>query len=602
MGDFLIDFREKEYRNISKALNLMRYFDDIKVNVYEYEKFILVLSRSDDWSIWGPYKSPEKNIFVALSGRIALESPIWEEVRYHEGEGGLACKAIYKKYKSNGIDGLLSLNGNYVVILYDSVVQKCYIVIDRCGMFPCYEANLNGNGLVFGSHPDILASVLDLSKGWDVTSMAEFLISGKVSFPYSYYKKIKAIDYGSIHTIDLKEREPVYESKKKYFEFSFKIDPYLSEWDLAEELAGSFKKAINRRTLSMFGQTAISLSGGLDSRTVLCSGEDRDKLWAFCFYDKENFEFKIAKAIAKEAGVNFIPLKRGFDHYGDSAEMGVRISGGMGDFGSNHYLGFRNEFKENGIDNIITGCYCDYFFKGVTLDKSYNKFLRTEKLSEFQYDFYYPFFWFETEYSNFVKERLNGLFPQSLKNESSDLGRLVKGTRRLFPLYYEPTNPQRVIPQRVMGWYLPIVDNDIIDIYLKVPSKYKLNASLFSKMAEIQCGPKISKIINCNTGARVNASHMSLIIHRNKIAMRRWLKRKEKGIATEESWPNWEYYLFHSKKIEYLWTTRRDLTTDIFREIMGRDPYKKTIREYIKTEIKLFLRLITLKLWLDQRV
>lgn len=602
MSDFFIDFRNKPHRNISSAVDFIRYFDDIKVHVYENDYFALALSRADDFSLWGPYKSPDNNIFISLSGRIALENLQWEEAKTIEGAGGLACKAIYKMYIFGGISSLENLNGNYVVLLFDASLKKLFVLTDRCGMFPCFGHDVPGYGLVLGSHPDILASVLNISNGLDTISIAEYMVTGKLSFPHSYYERIKALDYGCIYTINLKSQAPVYESRKKYFDFKFKIDHGLSEWDVAENLAKAFRNAINRRTLPLFGQTGISLSGGLDSRALLCSADNRENIWTFCFFDEPNLECRIAEEVAKVANVKFIPFKRDFDHYGNNAEMGVRISGGMDDFANNHYLGFREALREKGIDNIIAGFNCDYLFKGLVLNKIKNKFLRIEKFSHFKYENYMPVCWFNTVYSNRVRARLDEVFPDNLKKDETDFGRLEIEKRRLFPLCYLPDNQQILIPQRVMGWYLPIVDNDIIDIYLMIPPKFKLNTSMYSKMVELQCGEKISKITNINTGARVNASRMSQIFHGYKSILKSKIKKQKKSIATNESWPNWPYYIHHSKKIESLWMRKNETARDIFKQILGKDPYEKTIQEYKSDiDLKLFLRLLTLKLWFDQR-
>jgi len=601
VSDFLIDFRKHHDKNMFKAVEMMRYFDNIKVNVYGYEKFTLVLSRCDDWNIWSPYKSLDDNTFIALSGRIALESKEWEQAKEEKGGGGLACKAIYKMYKSGGIDNLRNLNGNYVVIVYDSIIHKVYIIIDRCGMYPCFEARISENEWVLCSHPDLLAKVIGMSQDWDMTSIAEFLISGTLSFPYSYYKGTRALDFGCIHTFDLKKENTFYEGKKKYFNFDFIIDENSGEWNLAEELGEAMKKAVNRRTLSIFGQSAISLSGGLDSRGILCSADNREQLVAFCFFDEENLEYRTASHIAKEVGVKFIPLRRSFEYYGENAEMGVTISGGMGNFGNNHYLGFRNLLSECGITNILTGCYFDYLFKGLALNKRVNRYSGTERLTSFQPEYYHPHLKINSKYANAVEERLHNGLPGNTKNTLSNLENLEIERKRIFPLYYEADNMQRVIPQRVMPWYLPIVDNDIINIYLRIPPKWKINTSIFSKMVSIQCGKKISNIVNSNTGAKVNASRINLIFQRYNKALKTKIKGRKKNIVTDGSWPNWQYYLNNSEKINSLWMHSSKQAEDVLNEILGQNHRSMEFQGYRGNKLDYFLRLLTLKLWLNQR-
>lgn len=602
MGDFFLNFANEPDNRQCSIAKAMRYYDDMVVREINCEKYAIVLSRMDDWNIWGPYGSIDGCVYVALAGRIALDSHEWEAAREIPGDGGLACKAIYKLYRDGGIKALESLNGSYAVILHDKHTGKLHLINDRCGMYPCYSTQTNGNGYAIGSHPDIIAEATNQKNNRDLTSMTEFLITGKVSYPNSFYENIKALDYGSIHTFDLNTDGIIYESGRKYFDFKFNIDQGATEWDLAHELAAAFKNAVKRRTLPLFGRTGISLSGGLDSRALLCAADDREKIWTFCFFDEENREYEIAKEIAEKTAVRFIPLRRSFDHYGMNANMGVKISGGMGDLANNHYLGFRDTLKSLGIENIIAGFYCDYLFKSLVLNKTKNKLLRRERFTGFRYDNYVTFFWAGTTYAKNVKERQDLLFPDELKKDESDYGRLEIERRRLFPLYTEPDNMETLVPQRVMGWYLPIVDNDIINTYLKIPPNYKLNTSMYSKTVELICGNKISRITNANTGAKVNANQLSVIIQGIKRSIQYKKQIKKKSMATTESWPNWYYYVQHSEVIKHLWMDKKQFAETLFVESMGFNPYEKSIANHTKTEIdlELFRRMLTLKIWLDQ--
>jgi len=68
--------------------------------------------------------------------------------------------------------------------------------------------------------------------------------------------------------------------------------------ELAEQFAAAFKQAAAKRTLPLLGQSAVGLSGGLDSRTVLCACLNRQDVLAFSLYDEETPEFRIARSIA----------------------------------------------------------------------------------------------------------------------------------------------------------------------------------------------------------------------------------------------------------------------------------------------------------------
>lgn len=606
MSDLLIDFSSARREHSVAAVDHFRFFPDIAVSKYAFGSFDLVVSRDDNWAFWGPSATSDGAIFAAMAGRIAFDRPLWD--RYvsrsanHGLKGGIAPSAIASIYLDEGIKGLERLNGAFVVFLYDREKKKACLVTDRCGMYPLFQVRAGGRGCIYGTHPDVLAAVSESSGDIDPTSLAEFLITGKVSFPHTYYKNITGLEPGSVHTIDLQGDSDGEVRSEKYFEFKFHFDTGVSEWDLAEELAGAFRKAVSRRTDRRFGRSAISLSGGLDSRALLCAAPQEDNVSTFCFFDEENLEYRIAKAIAKEVGVPIIPMKRAYNHYGDNAEAGIRISGGMGDFGNNHFLGFRSVLRESGIENILAGFYCDYFFKGLLLDRDKNRFLGAYHLSGFRYETYMPLLWFDTPYAGKVKERLDSLWPGDIREDNSEVGFLTREAKRLFPLFMEPDNMETTVPMRTLGWYLPIVDNDIVDAYMKIPAQFKVNGTMYSKMVHRLCGRAVSSIINANTGARVNAHAYAVLFQKYSRFVRRKLKKEEFGIKTDESWPNWKYYLRNSEKIKALWSDPEPETRELVTCIMGKDPWRAPIKNNTEGNLKYFLRILTLKIWLERRI
>ena len=133
---------------------------------------------------------------------------------------------------------------------------------------------------------------------WDMTSLSEFVMSGNVSFPYTYYSVIRSLQPGTIFTYRLNEQGDISTSSVRYFEFVFEPDTASSLDRIAEELALAIESSVRKRTLPIFGKSAVALSGGLDSRTLLGAIKDRSNVVAFTFFDEENYEFRIAQKIA----------------------------------------------------------------------------------------------------------------------------------------------------------------------------------------------------------------------------------------------------------------------------------------------------------------
>src|SRR5687767_8359417 len=117
MSDFYLDLRPREARQTGLAAERLRHFKDVVVTVVEEAGFSVVIAREDDAATWAPFRKDKVSVFLA--GRIALEAVEWAEARKVAGEGGLACKFIFKRYVEGGVKALESLNGNFTAMVHD---------------------------------------------------------------------------------------------------------------------------------------------------------------------------------------------------------------------------------------------------------------------------------------------------------------------------------------------------------------------------------------------------------------------------------------------------------------------------------------------------
>jgi asparagine synthase (glutamine-hydrolysing) len=583
----------------------LRWCEDTHVHVIERDAFSLVISRVDSFELWGPceLETGDGKITVALVGRVAMDETEWNSAAARNGAGGLACRAILARYLQDGVGAFSALNGNFAAFIHDERVNRLYFATDRCGILLAYGAGSLGHASVFCSHPDVLATVIGEEQNLDHVSMAEFLSTGRLTFPYTYYRNIRALDPATVHTFALGQgRGFVEQAQTPFFNFEYWADVDTGEQDLAEELAHSFSAAVQRRSSPRFGTTGVGLSGGLDSRAILCTSRPRENVRAFNLYDQLNTESRTATALAQAAGVELFMIQRDFDHYGNSADLGVRISGGMGNIASNHFLGARKRFSALGINNLLTGCYCDYLLKGLSLNTGERKISRREVIRPFSFEHYHRHFNGRAKQSAQVQDRLCSRFPEFSKPVLADEDWFNVEVKRAFPLAYEGDLAQRVIPQRVMPWFLPICDNEVINTYLKIPPRFKLNNSIFKRMVRLVCDDKVAAVPDSNTGAPLDASMGRYTLHRYLSAIKNRLRQKAApGIATRGSWPNWEYYLGHSRVIASLWGRENALAVDTFDRLLCQPPLSTPPGQYSGREIEYFLRLFTLKLWLDQR-
>lgn len=608
MGEFFLHIGKKPHFDIEAIGHALKHFQDFSVYALCEEEVSIVLTSCDNPHLWSPFRSSSDRVSVFMVGRIALTEREWQQAGEEKGEGGLAGRWVHRLYRERGIAGFKDLNGAYTIIVIDQDNNTIHLVTDRCGTFQCFYCKSNPVSLFFSSNSDVLAKACDVSMNWDMTSLSEFMMLGKVSFPYTYYTAIASLQPGMIFTYRFDEQGDISASSVRYFEFVFEPEDASNLDEIAEELSAAIESAVQKRTLPIFGKSAVALSGGLDSRTILGAIKDRSNVVAVSFFDEENYEFRIAKNIAAKAGVDIIPLKRDFEHYGKSSEACVKIGCAMGDCFDNHFLGFRDNFKQYGIQNILSGLYFDYLFKALALDRQMVPYMgtkyRIEKEGNFQFEHYQSYFVFGTEMSKHAWERMSDMLPYNNESVLSERTRLEIACRRTIPFCYTSGNAQTVVPQKVLPWYLPALDTDVLKVYLKVPVALRMNRVLSLRLARIIGGMEMLKIPDANTGSRVDATHFERMVKWHVDTF--WMKLKgylgirKQSMATDGSWPDQYYYMNNSQVIKRLWERPNPAAEEVFLQIVGPEYFRKDIAEYKGWRgLYLFCRFFTLKLWMD---
>lgn len=606
MGDFLIKLGTASRTDPTGEERLLSFSAKSRLASFTGEGISISLVRPDGFELWGPYQGEgrEGPVWIGLAGRVALSASEWEGASNVAGAGGRACKALFSRFSRGGVSAVATVSGNYAILIHEARARRLHVVTDPLGAYLAYSAVHASGDIMLGSHPDVLAAMADQQHNLDEVSLGEFLRTGRVSHPFTYYRGVTALPFGQVITYELSPNQPPPRPVvgARSVAFSSRIDPHVSEAGLVEELAVRLGDSVRRRTLPILGPTGLGLSGGLDSRALLAAVAPDAQVQPFFLLDRDNAECQVARAIAKAAGLPLIEIQRDFEYYGKAAAEGVRISGGMGSMASNHYLGAWPELESLGVSNLVTGCYCDYLFKALAVNRTEHRFLRNEQLGAFRLPFYRPFYPLAGPLQKQVGERLRSTYGVAEGGPLTDDQWLSVETKRTFPLAREADLAQRSIPQRVMPWSPPLVDTPLLELHQQIPARMKLNATLFRKAMTRLCPATYLAVPDNNTGAPVNAGELHVTLSKYRTALKNRLTGWfQPGVASRGSWPNWAYYVKHSEVIAASWRAGAADTTDMLARLIGHDPLQKQPAEYGAADLEFFLRLWTLKLWLDQR-
>ena len=596
MGDYFLDFRDD--RSGFDAAEFLKFFEDMEVDRVSSDDFALTLTRTGSKRLWAPYEAPDGTL-VALAGQVALDAEQWDHASRVSGEGGLACKAIYREIQRHGVEQLREINGTYAIHVFRPDEKRYFLFTDPAGCYPGYRSD-QSDGTVFSSHPDCVADALGEAFNWDMLSLAEFVAAGQVLTPNTYYRRVAGLEWGTCYEIDLAPTRSTLVSARRIVDDTFTFDPGESVNDRAELLVSALSRCVTQSTNPILGETMVALSGGLDSRLIVSVGDIHQSMQAFCSVGRINDEYRRASEVADEVGLKLTPMQRPADHYGDSAEMGVRISGGMGNLFTNHFLGFREQLRALGCDNLLAGDYFDYLFKTLALDSRESRILRKETLAPFNPSCYLPHVSVNDRFTEDLNARMIEKFGQTRITRFNEDDRLEIAVRRTFPLTRAGTDTHREVSHRVFGFSVPSAYKSILDVYWRTPIDDRLNKKLIKEALKIAATPSMLRIPDNNSGRPVTASQLAVTVMRYRIALRRAAERRSDRLDTNASWLNWGYYVRSSSKIRELWRRPDQGARALVEEITGHE-FDEDVDRYARVSFHYFLRLLTLKLWAEQR-
>jgi asparagine synthase (glutamine-hydrolysing) len=605
MSGFFLAEAGAQHFDVERRFHFVQRDHDLPWKVGQCSSWLI---RQDEENLWSPAYDHSGEFSLAIYGRIRLEPAQWSAAESLPLKGGLAARHLLDCWLKGGETSLLEgYNGAAVIILWDAANRHLHLWTDRAGVVPVYTPDENGFAL--SSHPDVLADWLTHQgrpPELDLESLAEILSTGGVSPPYCFYKAIRLLDAASHFVWEFSQVGQRLRlcSQTNYWSPPA-IDHQLGLEEATAGIAAALRAACQRQTP---GKTALLLSGGADSRGLLFAHTDPASIQCLTFCDSENPEVARAREVATVAGAPHEILFRDPEHYGLGALHTVRVTGGMGSIKDAHFQGFQKNFEAHAPSSLVTGCYADYLLKGLALNRQpyqlMGRALPLEKPAAYNADFYQPHYPLPAKWEGVVTRRRDERFGLDAALRYARNPRDIEDLR-VRPLTREADAVGRLFLLGTQSWDPIFVDKDLLDFYGRLSPALKINSRAFAP-AVLRLLPKSAHAIpNNNEGQlplgtppwlQLSAGAAGLI----RSAMLRRIKKTPEQLASWCSWPNFAYYLAHSEVLGQMTTTWSSAEKDIFGKILGFDPSERPRARWIP-ETSLFLRLLTLKLWLGLR-
>ena len=212
-------------------------------------------------------------------------------------------------YESFGVEALKQLNGIFSFALWDGQKNRMLLARDRYGAKPLYYVNINGV-LAFASEVKALLELDEIRAEVDQEALCDYFTFQNTFAGRTLFKGIELLEAGHFLLIENGDL-----SKHRYWDFDFREGPDLGEEQFATSLREVFKSSVAGQMVADVPLGSY-LSGGLDSGGITAmASQQAPRLMTF------TGGFDVATAVSIE---NF------FDER-DKAELMSRT------FGTEHY-------------------------------------------------------------------------------------------------------------------------------------------------------------------------------------------------------------------------------------------------------------------------
>ena len=338
-----IDLKEE----ITGMLSLMKHEPWYKVG--QFHQGPVALGKATP-GIIDPYPqpvfNPDKSLCLVMYGEVYSYPNNFVQIlkKNSHSESNNYPLLILNLIDKKGIEIVQALNGSFVLALWDFRNHRLTIANDRFGLRPLYYFGRN-HIFVFASEMKSILTFPEVNKEIDVEGMAQFFSFNFVLGDKTLFQQIKILDPASILTFQAGSIK-----KESYWTMSLKEDSFgFNKKDSLNQAHYLVKQAVQRQLNDDIPKT-LSLSGGLDSRTIIgATAQLGHKIPTFTFGIPDCPDQKLAKTIADACGMENRFFKLSPDFLKKWAKHGVWLTEGMNNCVNFHGIEFTPEIRKNAL-------------------------------------------------------------------------------------------------------------------------------------------------------------------------------------------------------------------------------------------------------------
>jgi asparagine synthase (glutamine-hydrolysing) len=412
-----------------------------------------------------------------------------------------------------GTGFLRTVNGCFSAAVWDSTAGTLRLMNDRFGMRPLYWSHLPGR-LLFGSEVKAIFVDCEVSRATDPRGLAQFFTFGHYLNNETSYSAVALLPAAGVLTYSVADDRVELDHYSKLGD-SWKLRS-ASTGELLDRIDEAFARSVERCSQGS-DRLGLSLSGGLDARTILGVVPDDRPLKTLCLGMEGSIDVQCATEMAQLTNrqhlTHTLDTKFLADFEGHMRYM-VHLTDGQ-------YLcqcivmPTLPIYRKLGIDVLLRG----HAGELMHMTKAYNFSLNRETLS-ITSDGVEGWLWKRLQahmlegvegdlFTPAFGTDITGIARDSLRNALKEAETVEPPAHRIWHMFLS----QRIRRETglsmaefgsVVETRLPYLDTDLLDALMAAPPELKLAEAIQTHIIRKR-RPSFLNVVNANTGARMDA-------------------------------------------------------------------------------------------------
>jgi asparagine synthase (glutamine-hydrolysing) len=478
-------------------------------------------------------KAPQPATSSDGSRRAVLEGEIYDyaalreelEAQGHAFRTDGHAELLLRGWEQGGLEFVRRLNGCFAAAIWDVGAKTLTLLNDRFGMRPLYYSHSPGK-LLFGSELKTLLADPDLSHAADPRGLAEFFTFGQYLGDTTSFAAISLLPAAGALTYHATD-DRVELSRYARLGENWKLGSG-GNADALDRIEAAFARSVARCTNNT-ANLGLSLSGGLDARTILGVIDPGQPVTTVCLGMEGSIDVKCAAELARLSNRKHHTHTLGMQFLADfrrHMQRMVQLTDGQ-------YLcqcivmPTLPLYRELGIEVLVRG----HAGELMHMTKAYNFSLTPEAISltEEGLDD-----WLWRRLQSHMLEGVEGpLFTPAFGTDLADqarssLRRSIKESDGILPQAHRiwhlfvgerirrETGLSMTEFGSVVETRVPYLDTELLDALMSAPPELKLAETIQSHILRKR-QPSFLNVVNSNTGARLGAGPLEKGLARLKL-------------------------------------------------------------------------------------